>query len=93
MAIALVSPFLLPKLPQSAKWLNPEERAYLQHRITAEQGHFETDRVTMRSITQTLSNWPFWLHALMYCFNTSTAYANAFFIPTILTVSCLQQGG
>lgn len=84
--IGIVAFFALPSFPDKAKWLKPEEKSYLLDKLQKDRGDSDTEPVTLKVIQSTLMDWTLWLHAVVFCFNVSSAYALAFFGPTILVV-------
>lgn len=77
--------FVMVDFPATAKFLTPEERAFVIWRkkydnsSVGEEEHFE-----MRHLWSALSDWQVWLHILIYMSVVAPLYGITFFLPTII---------
>jgi D-galactonate transporter len=79
----VVTFFVLPSLPQDAKFLTQEERDWLTEEIALEQKEKSTQ--TKMSGTEALLNGRVWLLALIYFFGLIMGlYSISFWLPTII---------
>lgn len=77
--------FLIPSFPEDAKWLTPEERAYVKARLQVDQGRSAAERsITFKDVRQVFKDYKVILGGLMYFGMIVPAYGFAFFAPTIL---------
>jgi len=77
--------FLLPDFPEQAKWLKPEERAYIKARLEADQGRSAAERsITVRDALNVFKDYKVFLGGFMYFFPIVSAYAYAYFSPGII---------
>ncbi|KAI0325823.1 MFS general substrate transporter [Cubamyces sp. BRFM 1775] len=83
--VGFISFFVLVDFPHTAKFLTPEERAYVVHRkkydnsSVGEEEHFE-----LRHIWETLKDWQVWLHILIYMSVIAPLYGISLFLPSII---------
>ena len=77
--------FLLPDFPEQAKWLTEEERAYVAHRLQADQGKSALERrITARDVRNVFKDFKIFLGGFMYFGMIVPAYGYAYFAPTII---------
>jgi nitrate/nitrite transporter NarK len=74
--------FLLTDRPADAKWLRPEQRAWLVNRLAAEDDRKESIR--RYSLTETMRNPRVWLLTLVYFGQNMTGYGLVIFLPQIV---------
>ena len=55
--IALVARFFIVDWPETAQFLNPEERALLVRRLHDDRGEAEMDRINKKSSRRVFSDW------------------------------------
>ena len=91
MFLGAIAPIFLPSFPEKAKWMNPQHRLYLFHKLEKDHGHHEREKVTWKTVRHVASDWTLWLQGSVYCFNVGTANATAFFAPTIITVCSISD--
>lgn len=82
--IAIISYFFIADWPETAKFLNEEERALLVARLMADQGEARMDRLDRRAAKRAFSDWKIYCGIFMYMGCTATGYGASFFIPTIM---------
>ena len=58
--IAAVSVFIIAPWPEECKFLQPEEKALLLERLAADRGRGTMNRLTMKALINTLSDWKIW---------------------------------
>ena len=59
--------FLIPDFPEEAKWLQPEERAYVAARLKADQGRSARERpITLKDIGRVFSDYKVIVAGFMY---------------------------
>ncbi|KAJ7045932.1 MFS general substrate transporter [Mycena alexandri] len=77
--------FVLVDFPAMAKFLTPEERAFVVQRkkydfsTLGEEGHFET-----RHLLEALTDWQVWMHCLILMAAITNLYGITLFLPTII---------
>ena len=83
--VALSFFFLIPSFPEDAKWLTPEERAYVKARLQVDQGRSAAERsISLRDVGRVFKDYKVILGGLMYFGMIVPAYGYAFFSPTII---------
>lgn len=83
--IAIVSKFLIVDWPETAKFLNEDERALLLARLATDQGEASMNRLDKRAAKRAFGDWKVYVAVFMYMGPVTTGYAGSFFIPTIIT--------
>ena len=81
MFMGLVVLFLLPNGPQQAKWLTPEEKAWIQSRVDAERPTFSTGHA---SLAEVFSNRQVWIFCLLYLLLNTGGYGYEMWLPSIV---------
>jgi MFS transporter, ACS family, tartrate transporter len=81
-ALAAIAPFVLCDRPAEADWLRPEERAWLQATLDAEQRNGVGGRQKPRFAA--LSSLPVVLMTIAYVLIGFGVYANVFFLPLMI---------
>ncbi|KAF7357743.1 putative transporter C11D3.18C [Mycena venus] len=85
-AVGLLAFFILVDFPSTAKFLAPEERAFIVWRkkydnsSVGEEEHFE-----MRHLVAAVVDWQVWLHILIYMSIIGPLYGITLFLPTIIS--------
>ncbi|KAB8271407.1 major facilitator superfamily domain-containing protein [Aspergillus minisclerotigenes] len=82
--IAAISKFIIVDWPESATFLNDDERALLLARLKEDQGEARMNRLDKKSMRRTFSDPKIYLGPIMYFGIVNTGYAVSFFTPTIL---------
>ncbi|SCV72843.1 BQ2448_4380 [Microbotryum intermedium] len=82
--VGLLSFFLIPTSPESASFLNKEERALAVKRIEFEHLGAPKDETTYKSIRHALGNGITWLCCLCYGFINISVQSSALFLPTVI---------
>ncbi|KFY40781.1 hypothetical protein V495_05278 [Pseudogymnoascus sp. VKM F-4514 (FW-929)] len=82
--IGALSKFWIVDWPETAKFLNDDERAMLVRKLAVDAGDARMDRLDSKSIKRTLLDWKIWCGTFMYMGALVTGYATSFFIPTII---------
>ncbi|KAK2464919.1 hypothetical protein APHAL10511_002995 [Amanita phalloides] len=71
--------------PETAKFLTPEERAWVLHQKKLENSLVgEEEHLEARHIKAAISDWQIWLHILIYMSVVTPLYGFTFFLPTII---------
>ncbi|KAH8091641.1 MFS general substrate transporter [Cristinia sonorae] len=84
-AVGILSAFVLVDFPSTAKFLTPEEKAFVIWRkrydnsSVGEEEHFE-----MRHLISALMDWQIWLHILIYMSIIGPVYGISPFLPSII---------
>ncbi|KAF8626575.1 hypothetical protein AX15_004798 [Amanita polypyramis BW_CC] len=84
-AVGFLAFFILVDFPATAKFLTPEERAYVVHKMkydnstVGEEEHFE-----MRHFWDAVLDWQVWLHIFIYMSTVAPLYGITFFLPSII---------
>ncbi|KAL4945883.1 hypothetical protein BDV06DRAFT_229740 [Aspergillus oleicola] len=82
--IAVIAKFIIVDWPESATFLNNEERAVLLARLKEDQGEAQMNRLDKTAMKRTFSDPKIYLGPIMYFGIVNTGYAVSFFTPTIL---------
>ncbi|WEW55773.1 hypothetical protein PRK78_001206 [Emydomyces testavorans] len=87
--VAVASKFIIPDWPETAKFLNEDERRLLIARLAADNKGATMDRLDKKAIKRCLKDVKLylggsWVRILMYFGIVNTGYATSFFTPTIL---------
>ncbi|KAI1827484.1 MFS general substrate transporter [Xylaria intraflava] len=80
--IAVVAFFRITDFPKEAKWLHPDEKAFLLAKTEADESR--QDPVTAKDVLAFLSKPVHWVAAVMYISLLVPAYSFVFFIPSIV---------
>lgn len=85
MVVAMIFFFLLPDFPETAKWVTPQERAYIDARLSADQGaSAHARKITMKDILHVFTDWKVWIAGFMYFAVLIPGYSYAYFSPAII---------
>lgn len=77
--------FLLPDFPEEAKWLTPEERAFVRARLREDQGRSARDRpITLSDVGRVFRDPKVIVGGFMYFGLIVPAYGYAYFSPVII---------
>ncbi|KAL4894105.1 major facilitator superfamily domain-containing protein [Aspergillus ambiguus] len=82
--LAVVSKFIIVDWPETATFLNEDERALLVRRLANDRGNTRMDRLDKPAARRTFRDPKLYLGPLMYFGIVNTGYAVSFFTPTIL---------
>lgn len=82
--IAIAAKFAIPDWPETATFLNDNERALLVARLAADVGEARMDRLDKQAVKRVFSDWKIYCGILMYFGVVNTGYATSFFTPTII---------
>ncbi|KAF7509152.1 hypothetical protein GJ744_008379 [Endocarpon pusillum] len=78
--------FTVTDFPECATFLNESERAYVIERLAADQGSSGHEvRITFSAVIDTFKDWKMIPAGLMYFGVTTSGYALAYFIPSIVS--------
>lgn len=83
--LAVVAFLWLPDFSEKARFLAPEEKDFVIQRLACDQGEETEDRVTMKAFIAAVSDWKVHVVSIFLVFPSSSAYAMAYFTPTILS--------
>ncbi len=77
--------FLIPDFPEEAKWLRPDERAFIKARLQQDQGASARERrITSKDIVGLFKDLKVIVAGFMYFGLIVPAYGFAYFAPTII---------
>ncbi len=77
--------FMIPSFPEDAKWLNPEERKFVQDRLRIDQGSSGAERpIKVRDILSVLKDYKVIAGGFAYFGLIVPAYGYAYFAPGII---------
>ncbi|KAF5554720.1 nicotinamide mononucleotide permease [Fusarium napiforme] len=82
--IAIWSYWMIPDWPETAKFLNDEERALLVDRLAADKKDTHMNTWDKKTAKRIFSDIKIYLGILMYMGIVTTSYSGSFFTPTIL---------
>ncbi|KAI0973736.1 putative allantoate permease [Xylaria arbuscula] len=80
--IAIVAFFCITDFPREAKWLLPDEKAFLLARVEADESHRVP--VTTKEVFKFLSQPLHWVAAIIYLSFLIPSYSFVFFLPSIV---------
>ncbi|KAI9648328.1 High-affinity nicotinic acid transporter [Ciborinia camelliae] len=84
--VALTFFFLIPSFPEDAKWLTPDERAYVKARLQVDQGRSAAERkITFKDVVRVFKDYKVILGGFMYFGMIVPGYGYAFFAPGIIS--------
>ncbi|KAI0482106.1 MFS general substrate transporter [Xylariaceae sp. FL0804] len=83
--VAFTAFFTIVDFPREARWLSPEERAFVIRKTGAEESHAVP--VSARDVGVFLAQPKNWFGALMYFSILVPAYSIVYFLPTIIEVA------
>ncbi|EXL45949.1 hypothetical protein FOCG_11943 [Fusarium oxysporum f. sp. radicis-lycopersici 26381] len=83
-AIAIWSYWMIPDWPETARFLNDDERALLVDRLAADKKDTHMNTWDKRTAKRIFSDVKIYLGILMYMGIVTTSYSGSFFTPTIL---------
>lgn len=83
--LGVVSKFWITDWPETAKFLNEDERALLIARLSDDSGEAVMNRLDKRAARRIFSDPKVYLGTLAYFGIVNTGYAGSFFVPTIGT--------
>ncbi|KAI6041663.1 MFS general substrate transporter [Pisolithus marmoratus] len=78
-----VAAFVLVDYPETAKFLNVEEKQFLEQQRTLDNEDDEEGSITQR-ILSAFTDWQVWAMAFLLLSFAAPVYGTAFFLPTIL---------
>ena len=82
LVLAVATPFILPNRPRDARWLPPEERAWLERTLEIEASRSKPK--THPSLGQILSSGKVWLVAFIYFGSSASSYGLTIWTPQII---------
>ncbi|KAI8659822.1 hypothetical protein LRP88_06383 [Fusarium phalaenopsidis] len=82
--IAVFSYWIIPDWPESAKFLNDDERAILIERLAQDRKDTHMNHWDKKTAKRIFSDPKIYLSILMYMGIVTTSYSGSFFTPTIL---------
>ncbi|CAN8105794.1 unnamed protein product [Discula destructiva] len=80
-----VSKIFIADWPETAKFLNDEERKILVAKLSRDHGGAKMDHLDKRAAKRVFSDWKVYCGIFMYFGIVNTGYSGSFFIPTIIT--------
>ncbi|KAJ3557628.1 hypothetical protein NPX13_g9888 [Xylaria arbuscula] len=80
----VLSKWWITDWPETAKFLNDDERSLLLARLAQDTGEAKMDEFTPRARKRILSDWKIYVGTVAYLGIVNTGYSGSFFIPTIL---------
>lgn len=83
-AVTLVCWPFVCNWPATAKWLKPEEKDALQHRIRNEGIIGRMDTLDRKAIVRCITDWKVYVSGLIIICNISSVYSCSLFAPTIV---------
>ncbi|KAJ4984912.1 transporter-like protein [Stagonosporopsis vannaccii] len=82
--MGVVTKFWCADWPETASFLNEDERALLIARLSSDTGDAVMNRLDKRAARRIFSDPKIWLGVLAYFGIVNTGYAGSFFVPTIV---------
>ncbi|ODO02987.1 hypothetical protein I350_05831 [Cryptococcus amylolentus CBS 6273] len=82
--VAVASFWMIHDWPDTAKFITPFERRFIQYRLKAEQGLAQSGTYNKRIVKKALSDWKVYCLMLMYIGAAEPLYSGSLFTPTII---------
>lgn len=83
--VGIIAFFVMVDFPSTAKFLTPEERAYVIWRKKYDNSSVgEEEHFSMRHISAAFTDWQVWLHILVYMSIVGPLYGISLFLPSII---------
>ncbi|QPC70580.1 hypothetical protein HYE68_001332 [Fusarium pseudograminearum] len=82
--VGIIAKWWIPDWPETASFLNEEERARLVGRLADDSGDARMDHLNKTAWKRIMSDWKIYLGTVAYFGIVNNGYAGSFFIPTIL---------
>jgi cyanate permease len=82
--VAIVSKWLIPDWPETAKFLTEDERRLLIARLSADVADAKMNRLDGPARKRVFGDWKIYCGVVMYIGIVNTGYATSFFTPTII---------
>ena len=79
--MGLVVLFILPNGPKDAKWLTPQEKAWVQSRVDAESTHGSKKHLSVAGV---FSNGRVWIFCFLYLLLNTGGYGYEMWLPSIV---------
>lgn len=83
-AVAVIAKFFICDWPETAKFLNEEERALLAARLQNDLGEATMNRLDKAAAKRAFGDWKIYVGIFQYMGIVTTGYSGAFFVPTII---------
>ncbi|KAI9800961.1 MAG: hypothetical protein M1833_003098 [Piccolia ochrophora] len=82
--LGVLGKFFVADWPESARFLNAEEKAVLLRRLEEDKLVGQKEKIDKATIILALRDWKIWTSAVIYIFLAAPGYGLSYFIPTIL---------
>ncbi|KAK4055978.1 hypothetical protein OIO90_002972 [Microbotryomycetes sp. JL221] len=82
--VALIAPFVMDDFPEDSKYLTPEEKQAVVHRLKMDQGTAGESKFAWNHIFAAARDWQVWVFMLIYIGVAEPLYSLALFTPTIV---------
>jgi cyanate permease len=82
--VGVASKWLIPDWPETAKFLNEDERRLLIARLSADVADAKMNRLDSSARRRVFGDWKIYCGIIMYMGIVNTGYATSFFTPTII---------
>jgi hypothetical protein len=82
--IGVAAKFMVVDWPETAKFLNGDERALLVARLALDAGDARMNRLDKQAAKRVFGDWKIYCGIVMYMGVVNTGYATSFFTPTII---------
>ncbi|KAF8503070.1 MFS general substrate transporter [Gautieria morchelliformis] len=85
-AVGILSAFIIVDSPAAARFLSPEERAYVVRKMKYDNSTVgEEEEFARRYVWAALCDWQLWIHIIIYMSVMSPLAGIALFLPSIIT--------
>ncbi|KIK70108.1 hypothetical protein GYMLUDRAFT_187714 [Collybiopsis luxurians FD-317 M1] len=85
-AVGLVAFLVLVDFPSTAKFLTPEERAFIVAKKKFDNSSVgEEEKFELKYVYQAFTDWQVWIHILIYMSLIGPLYGITLFLPTIIS--------
>jgi hypothetical protein len=82
--VGLLAWMAIPDWPETARFLNEEERAMVVSRLAADVADAQMNRLDKSAAKRIFKDWKIYINIFMYMTVVNSSYAVSFFTPTIL---------
>ncbi|KAI9276867.1 major facilitator superfamily domain-containing protein [Phascolomyces articulosus] len=84
LALATITYFVLPNVPENSKVLTERERAYVMGRLKKDAGPATETHFSMKQFWMAFTDWKIYAHSLIYIAGSIPLYSMSLFLPSII---------
>ncbi|KAI9268042.1 major facilitator superfamily domain-containing protein [Phascolomyces articulosus] len=84
LALACVTYFILPNVPENSKALTERERAHVVKRLREDAGPATETHFSMKQFKSAVTEWKVYMYGLIYILGSIPLYSMSLFLPSII---------